>query len=151
MALMKSGKQPLKGGIIVGINDHWMFGDGWHERATDGRFGLMHRPSGPEASFFLNLPGGDVRITALISGAVTLCGGKIRGKIYCGFQSPEKFILDSENWVIRRFDFKNAPPGRTPFTWIIENPFIPNDLLGNGDFRKMGINTAAIRVENIRG
>ena len=133
--------------LVAGVNDHLLCGRGWHERALDGRFGFLYRPTGREAEFALNLPAGTGAITALICASATLCG-VLRGELFCEKKSLGEFALDSENWVLRRFPLPPAPAGLRRFCWIIKNPFIPNDYLRNGDFREMGVHVASVRFDS---
>lgn len=132
---------------MVGINDNLLCGEGWHDRTMDGRSGLLYRPTQRHAGFDLILPGGNVEIIALISAAASLCGGTLHGELLCGERLLGDFTLETENWTLRRFLFPDAPVGRCRFVWRTLNPFIPNDVLKNGDFREMGVYVASVRCE----
>jgi hypothetical protein len=136
--------------LVVGINDHLLCKDGWHERSSDERSGTLYRPSMKEASFTLNLPGGNLEIHALISAGTSLCGGCFRGKLISGDENHGDFSLNTENWVIRKFLFHKAKKGLNLFKWVIDTPYIPDDVLHNGDFREMGLYMAAVRVEILK-
>jgi len=133
--------------IVVGINDHRLFSEGWHERTQDERSGVIYRPTDKEATFQMLLPGGPVEIAALISASVSLSRGPLRGSLLYQGKNLGDFLLDTENWVIRRFSLPEAPSGWAKLVWAIHNPFVPNDTLQNRDFRRMGLNVASIRVE----
>jgi len=130
--------------LVAGVNDHLLCGEGWHERTTDGRFGLVYRATGRRAEFFLDLAGGDVELVALLSASTSLCGGAMRGELLAEGKLLGAFTLDTENWVLRRFVFADATPGRHCFTWIVHNPFIPNEVLRNGDYREMGVYVGSV-------
>ena len=139
--------ESLSHALVVGINDNQLCRDGWHERAVDGRSGILYRPMAAEATFQLALPGGDLEIVALVSASTTLCGGLMKAHLLLDENPLAKTILDTENWVIRRFPLKQARAGLHLFKWIVEDTFIPNDVLKNGDFRKMGLYMACVRVQ----
>ena len=133
--------------ILVGVNDQILFLEGWHERMLDERCGVLYRPTDKEAEFQVFSPGGDVEVVALISASVRLCGGVLRGSLLSQGKKLGDFQLDTENWIMRRFPFPNAPGGWLKLAWVIHNPFVPNDVLKNGDFRMLGLSVASIRVE----
>jgi len=135
--------------IVMRINDNHSCTPGWHERTIDGRNGIVYRPTQKEAGFRLLLPGGNIEIIALVSASTQLCGGRLNTGLKCGDKSLGILSLDSEQWVIGRFVFENAPKGPATFKWIVENPFVPHKLLKNGDFREMGVYVAGIRVRKI--
>lgn len=137
----------FKNSLIVGFNDHLLCGEGWHERAVDGRFNFPYRPASSNARFKLILPGGAIDLHALISAGVTQSGGIMSGKITAENGQSRKFQIDTENWIIRKFTFTNLSKGACHFKLITDNPFIPDSLLKNGDFREMGIYLARIRIE----
>lgn len=133
--------------LVVGVNDHHLCRQGWHDRTTDGRFGIIYRPTGREAVFELFLPGEDFDLIALVSAGTTLCGGVLRGDLSSNGNLIGNFKLDSEIWTLRRFPVSGAPEGWAHFSWRIHNPYIPHDTLKNGDFREMGLYVAAVRIE----
>ena len=133
--------------LVVGVNDHHLCRDGWYDREIDGRFGILYRPMGKEASLDLFLPGGDLDIIVLASASITLCGGILRGRLAAQGNLLGKFHLDTENWTLQRFGFSGAPQGWMRFSWRIDNPFIPHETLKNGDFREMGIYVVSVRME----
>jgi hypothetical protein len=135
--------------IIVGINDHLLLREGWHERTRDERCGVLYRPTDKEATFQMLLPGGDVEIVALLSASVSLSCGAIRGSLLYEGKNLGDFHLYTENWVIRRFPLPHAPSGWVKLVLVIHNPFVPNDVLENGDFRLMGLSVASLRVDRV--
>lgn len=145
--MMKSDLFQSGSFLVVGVNDYPLCREGWYDRAIDGRFGILYRPMGKEASLNLFLPGGDLEIIALVSASITLCGGVLRGDFTANGNLLGNFNLDTETWTLQRFTFSNAPLGWMRFTWRIHNPFIPHETLKNGDFREMGLHVAAVRME----
>jgi len=135
--------------IIVGVNDQLLFLEGWHERTRDERCGVIYRPTDKEAMFQVFSPGGDAEIVALLSAGVSLSSGALRGSLLYQGRNLGDFYMDTENWIIRRFSFPHAPAGWLKLVWVIHNPFVPNDVLKNGDFRRMGLSVASIRVEKV--
>ena len=142
--ISKSQPDFFRNSLVVGINDHLLCKDGWHERAVDGRFNFPYRPASAMADFEMVMPGGKVELVALMSAGVSLSGGIMTGKLRAQGAESIKFQFDTENWVIRKFTFDCLPEGPCRFQWITDNPFIPNDLLKNGDFRVMGVYLARI-------
>ncbi len=134
--------------IVVGVNDHRLFREGWHERTQDERCGVVYRPTDKEATFQILSPGGDVEIVALLSAGVTLSREPLRCSLLYQGKNLADFELDTENWVARRFPFPKAPPGWLELVWMIHNPFVPDDVLRNGDYRTMGLSVACIRIES---
>lgn len=133
--------------FLAGVGDQRLLKEGWHERSRDERSGVIYRPTGRKASFSLDLPGGDVEIIALLSASVTLCGGIMKGSLLWKDRPLGGFSLESENWTLQRFILEGAPEGPATFTWVVENPFIPHEILKNGDFREMGLYVAGVRVK----
>jgi hypothetical protein len=86
---------------------------------------------------------------ALLSAGVSLSSGALRGSLLYQGRNLGDFYMDTENWIIRRFSFPHAPAGWLKLVWVIHNPFVPNDVLKNGDFRRMGLSVASIRVEKV--
>lgn len=137
----------IQNALVAGVTDLAHCRAGWYDRARDGRMGLLFRPTGPKAHFDLDLPGGDIEIIALLSAGVSLCGGRFSGRLEMKTKNAGAFILETELWTTRRFYIKNAPRGKTPFAFVADNPYVPNDVLKNGDFREMGVNVAAVRIQ----
>lgn len=136
--------------LVIGTNDYQLCREGWHDRAIDGRTGILYRPTSREAFFDLFLPGGNLDLITLVSASVTLCSGILRGNLFSNGDLIEEFKIDSENWALRRFTLIDAPKGWTHFSWRIHNSFIPHEILKNGDFREMGLFVAAVRIERIQ-
>ncbi|MBN1899882.1 hypothetical protein JW926_00985 [Candidatus Sumerlaeota bacterium] len=133
--------------LVAGVNDNQLCLKGWHDRSIDQRTGISFRPTSKESIFQLRMEAGDLELVALVSAGVALCGGALRGELLFNEKPVGNFTLDSENWTLLRFPLSIAEEGWMSFSWRIHNPYIPHEILKNGDFREMGVNIAAIRIE----
>lgn len=144
--------------VVMGTNDHRHCLKGWYPREHDGRNGVCYRWTEPEASFRLNVGSSAVAIRLMVAGTSALTG------------KPSSFSLLVNG--SRLAHFKDA--ARTDFWGIVEaalppavcsnevvftilneehvadefSPrfFVPDQYLGNGDLRAMGVMVAAIRI-----
>jgi hypothetical protein len=136
--------------ILVGMNDGSFFRRGWHERERDGRTDIPVRAMGDEAEIFWPARperGGLMRL--LISAPVSLIGEPATGSITFG-DTRMPLRIEFEGWFVRTVMVPaDGMVGHVRLT--CDNPVVPDQVLRNGDGRRIGWRVSALWIEVPRG
>ena len=146
MVGFETGNNLIEDTIVVGVNDYAHLTEGWFDRVIDGRNGIVYRVTQSQAKFRINKADGHNWLLCLVSASPSITGKPFHGELCYDQKVLGKFELPTDNWVIRRFDISAIKPGIGEFWFDIKTTFIPDLYLHNGDFRRLGISVAAIRL-----
>lgn len=138
--------------ILMGINDSYHLGPGWHATTVDERYRLSYRPTAEKAE--VHWAGGSAvrEITLLVASSPPMLGGPVKATARLNGQVIGSKVFGNDLWRTWRLDVKDT--GGHPcvsdlhtLELSVETPFVPNDLLQNGDYRPMGLFVSSIRVD----
>lgn len=149
--------------IVMGVNDQYHCLRGWFFREYDGRNGVCYRWTAQEALFRLMIPRGARAIRLMVTGAAGLTGRPCAFSLMTDDKRIAHFpeAASTDFWSIVEVSLEglefDAPEKEFFFTIRNEEHapetgeyhpryFIPDEYLGNGDPRTMGVMVAAIRV-----
>jgi len=126
---------PKTTAIVVGRIGQNQLLDGWHERQTDGRNGIVYRASGGESRLLLSRLPGAKWLHLIVSAPVDLMGGESAGTVSINRRSYD-LSLWHDAWVLRSFPLQtNKDVLEIHFTWT--QRIVPDRILGNGDLREL--------------
>jgi hypothetical protein len=126
----------------AGANDHPHFAEGWHVRERDGRCGIPYRACGARAVLVLARQSGARRVQVLMSGPRGLAHADLTGALEVedakgSVASRTRLHLGADLWVVRSLEL---PAGEGPIRLVFhaDAPVCPEEVLGNGDPRRLG-------------
>ena len=126
--------------VSAGRNDFPHFVEGWHDRERDGRTGIAYRASKPVARFELARDPNATHLCILVSAPRGLCAADLQSTVSL-HGAPELLItFQNDLWVLRRIPLPDSD-GESPLSLQIKTPEAPcpDDLLHNGDGRRLGL------------
>lgn len=130
--------------VIVGRLGEQQFVEGWHERELDGRYSIPYRASSGSALIVLRGVEGARRLNLLLSAPVGLHGEPFKAHLTFN-QEKVAVPLSLDQWVFRSFPLEIT---QELLQIRVEAPaVIPDQVLGNGDARPLGIFLSAIWQE----
>ncbi|GAB4312103.1 MAG: hypothetical protein Kow0059_02420 [Candidatus Sumerlaeia bacterium] len=149
--------------ILMGVNDSFCLGPGWFAPTVDARFGIPYRPTGQTAQLIVPVPctaGGELSV--LMTSCPALLGRPIRARVALDGCMMGETTIQTDLWCVWRMAFppmepdpvqKTAPPHSPPHQQLyrrvlslsVDEPFIPDVRLHNGDHRRMGLYLSALR------
>ncbi|MDK2972308.1 MAG: hypothetical protein PWP23_2063 [Candidatus Sumerlaeota bacterium] len=134
----------LANAVVIGTNDFPHLTRGWHARETDGRCGVAFRACKGTGALRLAAPVGAKSVHLLLSGPRGLCQGALRGTAAVN-GTPHELDLDADLWVMRSFPL--SPAAEVEVELLLNDAPCPDEVLGNGDGRRLGWFLAAAWVE----
>ena len=141
---MKKPAVHLSDTIIVGRVGENQLAEGWHERETDGRYGIPYRSTTDDGHLRLRRRPGATRLYTILTGPVSLHGGRMHGYMIVNRQKYE-LPLKVDTWVLRSFDIDPDPQATDLHVRLyLKDPIVPDHVLHNGDARKLGWYLSAI-------
>jgi hypothetical protein len=123
--------------VIAGANDFPHFVQGWHDRERDGRCGVVYRAAGPRARLRLGHVPGAATLWMLLSGPRGLCAAPLTGRVTIAGRAHE-VRLDEDLWVVRGFPLAEPSPQTLEIELELPDAPCPDDVLRNGDGRRLG-------------
>ncbi len=137
--------ESLQPAIVVGRYGENQLGEGWHERETDGRYGIPYRASSHDATLVLRREQNANTLHILMSGSLGLAPAGLEGAVRIGERLfPMKLSADA--WVLRKIPLVDL--GETlEIRFLMPNPIIPDYVIHNGDARALGWFLTAIWQE----
>ncbi len=133
---------PRHGFIVVGRQGEEQLLKGWHERERDGRHGIAYRSSTEDGLLVLRRHPEATRLNLILSGPVPLHGGVMRGYLIVNRQKHE-LPLAVDTWVLR--SYPNPTEGDDiQVRLYLKDPIVPDNVLHNGDARRLGWYLSAI-------
>lgn len=136
--------------LIAGTNDYPHFAAGWHERQTDGRCGVRYRAANGTGHVVLRRHRGAASVCALLSGARGLRDTPLAGTVVVDGEVYE-VALDADLWVLRRFPLRKGTGETVSLLFDMPGAPCPDEVLGNGDGRRLGWFVAAVWQEEAAG
>jgi hypothetical protein len=138
--------QHIASQIVMGFNDTFQLGEGWHERTIDPRSGIVYRITERQATFRLFRQPRHRQLKCLLAACPSLLGQPVLGRLRIENCLAGYVQLDTDNWVLRTFDINEFPEGELDCCFEIKTTFIPAKYLNNGDYRQLGIYVAALTL-----
>ncbi len=132
--------------IVMGFNDTFQLGEGWHERAIDPRSRILYRITQRQATFRLHKEPHHRQLTCLLAASPSLLGQPVLGGLRIENCLAGNLQLETDNWVLRTFDIHEFPNGELDCCFEIKTTFVPEKYLNNGDYRELGIYVAALNL-----
>ncbi|MCC5874816.1 MAG: hypothetical protein JJU11_01230 [Candidatus Sumerlaeia bacterium] len=140
-----STKRPVHTSIVIGRHGERQLMDGWHERERDGRCDVSYRAGKEAATLELARLRGAKKIHLVLSGPIGLTSAPLDGRITINGRRHE-LPLAVDSWVLRVYPLETS---RSQLSIRLELPNapIPDQILKNGDARKLGWFLSAIWQE----
>ena len=133
---------PLETVVLAGRNDHPQYESGWHGRERDGRCGVVYRSGEAEAVLRLRRQEGARRLCLLMSGPRGLARETLRGSL--AINGIEQALeLGADVWVLREFDLPADGCQELRVVFSLPGAPCPDDVLHNGDARRLGWSLSA--------
>lgn len=128
--------EDLQPSLVVGRFGEYQLLKGWHERETDGRYGIPYRAASAEAYLELKRVPDARTLFLILSGPAGLAPAGLEGAVRIGERLfPVK--LTSDIWVLRQLPLVDHED--TLKLWfLMGKPVVPDHVLKNGDARALG-------------
>ncbi|MEQ8820506.1 MAG: hypothetical protein RLY93_09690 [Sumerlaeia bacterium] len=133
--------------VVCGRNDHPHFVEGWHDRERDGRCGVSYRAANGSGLLRLRRQPGARRLHLLLSGPAGLTPSPLAGLLaFPTSQSPpHPLSLHHDQWALREIALPGDLAGDTiDLRLTLESPPCPDEVLRNGDGRRLGWYVAGV-------
>lgn len=135
----------LADAIIVGRAGENQLLEGWHERETDGRYGIPYRAATEDGRLKLRWRSTSKTLNLIVSGPLALHGGEMNGYLIVNRQKYE-LPLRVDTWVLRSFAIEHEGPELNVRLYLKE-VIVPDHVLHNGDARRLGWYLSAVWQE----
>jgi hypothetical protein len=144
---MASGKFTIEDHIEMGENDHWCLGPGWFRPE---KFPDVARWTGPRADFQIKIAGKRAIRLEVVTARPNVQEEPTVGSVLVDDQPIGSFVLADHAWHTLLFSLPAKPNQETGRVSIItQNPFVPAELLNNGDTRSLGIVVRRIQTSRL--
>ena len=131
----------------MGINESFFLGKGWHDCTRDGRFNLPYRPADKISHVYLPdsiIPLSEISI--LVASSPSLLGKPIKGRVFLSNCPIYNFLIEDDYWRVWNIPIDNAVVNyKSPIlSFEMDETFVPNVVLKNGDYRSLGLYVSMI-------
>lgn len=146
---MNGRPDPIETDIVMGANDYWTLGEGWHafEEIPDGIRWTKDKAAGR-----IGVAGRRGLRIEVMTMKPELADKPITGRVKAGETELGTFTIDSPDWKTLIYLLPTLPKGTEPpetveLTIEVDEVWRPCDVFeGNGDTRELGVAVRRIRT-----